>query len=322
MVFKIKCALMLLILQPLIIAAQPAIPVTDINKACYKAIKLPESPDFLAVSSDHAWVIDDGNSRVQKISVNSNQPLITDTIPGACAAPVIAFNAVWVMSCTEKKLYKIDDRTGIILDRISTGVSDAHGEMSLAVGGGSVWVLSDSLGILTRVNPSLNTIQAKISVMPHSYCAAFGYNAIWVTNTGSNSVQRIDIKTNTVVATIPVGKSPRFLSVGEQGVWTLNQGDGTVSRIDPVLNKTIATIDVNAPGPGGDIVAGGGKVWVVSTNAQKWLQTINPANNTITNIYLQVADNGKVKVDGAIRLSVNYVWVSNLYSKTVWVLKK
>ena len=141
-------------------------------------------------------------------------------------------------------------------------------------------------------------------------------------NTKDNSVQRIDTKTNSVIATIPVGKNQRFLSVGENGIWTLNQGDGTVSRIDPSTNKMTATIDVKAPGGGGDIAAGLGKVWVVSTNKERWLQSINPANNLIDKIYLQMDENKKkLKVDGAIRVSSKYVWVSNLYSQNVWVLK-
>ncbi len=309
---------------PFSLTAQPAGPVrVNISEVSYRAIWLPEAPDFLATDGDDAWVIDDNHNRLQKISVKSDRPLLIVDIPGACAAPVVGFNAVWVMSCSEKELYKIDKNSGRIIEKIITGIADAHGEMSLAIGDGSVWLLSDSTGVLERIDPHSNTIRSKIAVRPHSYCAGFGYHSIWITNTGENSVQRIDIKTDSVISTIPVGKKPRFLAVGEQGVWTLNQGDGTVTRIDPLSAKVVATIDVKAPGGGGDITAGAGKIWIVSTNTERPLQTINPANNTVEKIYMKNAGNGtKIKVDGAVRISTKYVWVSDLFSKTVWALKK
>ena len=296
--------------------------IIDIYKACYKAITLPKEPDFLAADGNTAWVVDNNNNRVQKISAESNKPLLTDTVNGACAAPVIAYNALWVVSCTEKKLYKIDKNTGKILAKIATGVADDNGEMALAAGDGSIWMLTDSSGVLSRIDANTNKVTSKITVKPHSYCAAFGFDAVWVSNYNNNSVQKIDIKSNIVVATIPAGGKPRFISAASAGVWTLNQGDGTVTRIDPSKNALVATIDVKAPGGGGDITSGSGAVWIVSTNKERPLQTINPATNTVNAIYLQTADKGKIKVDGAARASGHYVWVSNLYSKTVWAIKK
>ncbi|HEV3326480.1 MAG TPA: hypothetical protein VG052_12775, partial [Puia sp.] len=156
-----------------------------------------------------------------------------------------------------------------------------------------------------------------------SYCAGFGYGAVWVTSSGESTVQKVDVKTNTVVATIPVGKNPRFISVGERGVWTLNQGDGTVTRIDAATNKVIATIAVNAKGPGGDIAEDGSKVWIVSTNKNRPVQTIDAASNKIETIYSQANGDGKeMRVDGAVRASGRFIWISGLYYQKVWIMKK
>jgi len=315
-----SCLLSLLSLTALSQTSPPA--VIDINKAAYKAITLPEEPDFLAADGNTAWVVDNNNNRIQKIAVTGNNPLVVDTIPGACAAPVIAFGAVWVVSCTEQKLYRLDAVSGKVIAKIPTGIADVNGEMSLAAGDGSVWLLTDSSGVLTRFNPRNNIAEGNVQVRPHSYCAAFGFGSVWVSNYADGSVQRIDVKTNTVTATVTVGNKPRFLSTGAGGVWALNQGDGTVTRINPATNKVAATIDVQAPGGGGDITAGDSKVWVVSTNKQRPLQTINPVDNTVSNVYLQTKDAGKVKVDGAARAAGKYVWVSNMYSKLVWVFKQ
>jgi virginiamycin B lyase len=325
---KLKLLLRLLVLLPLpgslpLLAQTGDLIRTAIDKACYKVITVTARPDFIAADGNYAWVVDDNNSGIKKISAHDTKPLLAVTVPGACAAPVVAFDAVWVVSCAEKKLYKIDRTTGRVLAKITTGVADANGEMSLAAGSGSIWLLSDSSGVLTRINPQTNTIQATVQVRPHSYCAAYGYHAVWVTSTGESTVQRVDAGRNTVVATIPVGKNPRFISVGDQGVWTLNQGDGTVTKIDPETNQVTATIDVQAKGPGGDISEGGGKVWIVSTNIARPVQTINTATNAVEMIYDQAGGDGKpFRVDGAVRVSGSYVWVSGLYRQKVWVFKK
>ena len=179
-----KLKLISVIIFPLSLVAQTAPVIGNMNTACYKVIAMPGRPDFITASGNDAWVIDDGNSRIRKIAVNSSKPLLTVMVPLACAAPVIAFDAVWVISCAERKLYKIDKITGRILAKIATGVADPNGEMSLAAGNGSIWMLSDSSGVLTRINPRTNTVQAKVKVNRLSFCAGYGDNAVWVTSWG------------------------------------------------------------------------------------------------------------------------------------------
>lgn len=312
------------LLFPLLSISQNGpVKLVDIHTAAYQTLRVGEKPDFIATDGDNAWVIDDHQNRIIKLSPNNNTPLLLIHIPEACTAPIVGFNAVWVMSCSEKKLYKVDHTTGTILAKIPTGLADEKGEMSLAIGGGSVWLLSDSTGVLTRIDPVTNAVQNKIMVLPHSYCAAFGHNAIWVTNYRNNSVQKIDMATNSVTTTIGVGAKPRFLTAGDQGVWTLNQEDGTVSKINPLSNKVVATINVHAIGAGGDITADSRNVWVVSTNPENPVQTINALTNRIETIYQQKSTDKKaLKVDGGVRISKNYVWISGYHSKTVWVLKR
>jgi YVTN family beta-propeller protein len=122
-------------------------------------------------------------------------------------------------------------------------------------------------------------------------------------------VTRVDPRTNLIVETIAVGKSPRFLAVGEGAVWVLNQGDGTVSRIDPKTNKVVATIDVGMPGPGGDIAAGEGSVWVTSYDFP--LSRIDPSINRVAQQF--VGPGGD-----AVRVGPGAVWLSNGREQNVW----
>jgi virginiamycin B lyase len=85
-----------------------------------------------------------------------------------------------------------------------------------------------------------------------------------VTSTERGLLTRINPYTNVIEATVTVGPNPRFLAVGEGSVWTVNQGDGSITRVDGKTNTVVATIEAGLPGPGGEIAVGEGSVWVTS----------------------------------------------------------
>jgi streptogramin lyase len=301
--------------------------VIEISKVAKAVIKLDGYPDFFAVDGNDVWITN--TKRIEKLSINSTKPVLTIDVPEPCGAPTVGFGSLWVENCSDKSIYRIDRTTGRVLAKIATGLANKYGELSLALGAGSVWVLSDSSGILTRINPIKNKVEKKIKVNPLSYCVVYGYDAIWVTNTGhveysktgeakarkAGSVQRINPKTNKAEATINVGFAPLFIAAGENGVWTLNQGDGTVSRINPHTNKLNATIDVKASGLGGEIATGTGKVWIRGYKTA-FLVSVDPQSNSVDKRYGPIAGSGAVRVTAD-----NHIWVSAHDINMVWVIK-
>ncbi len=273
-------------------------------------------PDFIATEGSTAWVTNEG--RVQKLSFDHLDPVATVPLPSPCGVMVVAFGTLWVANCQDASVYRIDLSTAAITAIIPTGLADPTGELSLAAGAGSIWVLTDPSGALSRIDPHANRVIATIQVAPLSFAAAFGFGSVWITNTGESgaqtagSVERIDPQTNSVIATIPLGPAPRFLAAGEGAVWTLNQGDGTVTRIDPQTNKVAATIAVGLPGPGGDIATGAGRIWVRAANVL--LSVIDPLTNRVITRFGPPAGSGGVRVGDGI------VWVTAHDTNTVWAL--
>ncbi len=312
----LRHALLGLCLLSRIAGAQDTIPLRTIAARATATLRIPGSADFLVLDDDHAWVTNEG--RVERLASDDSIPTATVPIAEPCGAMAIDFGTLWVVNCRAKTLVRVDLATVRVVAEIPTGVADPTGELSVATGAGSVWLLTDSTGVLSRVDPATNRISARISVQPHSYAAAFGYGSVWISTTGRSgahdegSVQRIDPATNRVVASIRVGPTPRFLAVGEGGVWTLNQGDGTVSRIDPATNTLVATIPTAAPGTGGDIATGAGRVWVRASKIL--LQVIDPRQNTVVERYGPPAGSGAVRANG------RHVWVTAHDIHTVWVL--
>jgi len=293
----------------------PPEPVAIADRAL-ATLTVPGFVDFLAADGDTVWATNEG--RVEAFRPDASMPVATVTLVKPCGAMVVAFGSLWVANCRTASVDRIDLHTRQLTASIATGLADLRGELSLAAGGEAVWVLSDRSGVLSRLDPQTNQVAARFQVAPNSFAAGFGFGAVWITNTypvdgpGPGSVQRIDAATGSVVATIPVGPEPRFLAVGEGAVWTLNQGDGTVSRIDPATNSVAAVIDVGMKGSGGDIAAGGGRVWVRG----KWtlLVAIDPARNQVIEVF------GPPAGSGAVRVAGKRVWVTAHDVRTVWVL--
>jgi virginiamycin B lyase len=296
--------------------AQDTVPAQPIASRAYQTLHVRGYADFLVLHDGYAWVTNE--SRVERLAPDDSVPVAVVPINDPCGAMTIDFGALWVANCRTRSLVRVDLSSAAMVAEIPTGLADPTGELSVASGAGSVWVLSDSNGLLSRIDPLNNSVQAQIRVQPYSYAAAFGFGSVWVSTTGSpgavnsGSVQRIDPSTNRVVATIPVGPAPRFLAVGEDGVWTLNQGDGTVTRINPNSNKRVATIETAVPGPGGDIAVGAGRVWVRASKIL--LQAIDPSTNTIVERY------GPPAGSGAVRADDRRIWVTAHDVHTVWVL--
>jgi YVTN family beta-propeller protein len=302
---------------------QPAL--VPIEKTAVATIHLKGFPDWLEIGFGSLWVSNVGLGAVQRIDPETNKVVAEIKVNRPCAAMAASYGSLWVASYKDKAIVRIDAKNNQVSASIPVMVADS--EASIAAGEGGVWVLTDDQGVLSRINPDTNQVAAQIKVKPYSYAAMAGFGAVWVTNTGKapesrsqghpgneshGSVQRIDPQTNRVVATIAVRSQPRFLAVGEGAVWVLNQTDGSVSRIDPNTNRVVATIEVGVPGPGGDIAAGEGAVWIRATKIL--LSVIDPKTNQVIQRF------GPAQGSGAVRVGNGNVWVSAHDVNKVWRL--
>jgi virginiamycin B lyase len=294
------------------------VPVRFNYRKIRASLKVPGFADFLVADGEAVWTTNRG--RIEKLQRDQPRPVTTVAVPNPCGAMEVGFGAVWVANCQDVSLYRIDRQSARVAAIIPTGLADRRGELSVAIGADSVWILTDQAGILARIDPKTNQVIARIQVAPYSYAATFGFGSVWITNTGpakndhNGSVQRIDPALNHIVATIPVGPAPRFLAAGEGAIWTLNQGDGSVSRIDPASNRVVATIATDVAGLGGDIAIGAGRVWV---RAEKvLLSAIDPETNRIIERF------GPPAGSGAVRVAGHFVWVTAHDIQTVWVLQR
>jgi virginiamycin B lyase len=271
---------------------------------------VPGAPDWLALGDDAVWVSNAPKGSVSRLDATTNR--VTDTIATGkepCAGLAIGFSSLWVPNCGDSTVARVDLTSRKVSATFRTGIADSEGGVAIAAG--SFWILTDKNGTLARIDPDTNKVVAEVYVARGSVAVAGGDDALWVTSAAQHVVTRVDPHRNLVTATIPVGREPRFLAVGEGAVWTLNQGDGSVSRIDPATNKVVATIDVGVPGPGGEIAAGEGSVWVTVFDVP--LSRIDPETNTVVQQF--VGPGGD-----SVRVGLKSVWLTNLRAGNVWRL--
>jgi virginiamycin B lyase len=271
-------------------------------------------PDWLAVVESEAsvWVSNHPLDTVSRLDAKKNVVAATvhlglSTEPSSGLAA--GFGSLWVPCLGWKHLFRVDLKTNGVTAMIPTTIGFREG--SIVTGAGSVWLMTNSRGTLSRFDPDTNKIAAKISVASGSYGLTFGEGAVWVASTKHGTVARVDPDTNRLVATIPVRKSPRFIAAGEGAVWVVNQSDGSVSRIDPKSNKVVATILVGIPGAGGEIAVGEGSVWVSSFDYP--LSRIDPSTNKVVQQFYGPGGD-------AVRVGMGSVWLSNLREGNVWRL--
>ena len=264
-----------------------------------QVLTVPGFADFLVIDGDTVWATNKG--RVEHWSRSGKLGEVAMTHP--CGAMAIAAGSLWVADCDQGTLNRIDLQTAKRVASIATGIADRSGELNVVAGAGSIWVASDAKGMIARVDPASNAVIASIPVDPATSYLAFGLGSLWAVSGSHQSIARIDPASNTVVSTTALGKAPGFLVAGEGAVWVQEQGDGTLARLDPVSGAVTDRVKVGANLKWGDIDAGGGKVWLRTTDDQVFA-VIDAKTLAI------IARVGKPAGSGALRYTAAGLWTT------------
>jgi virginiamycin B lyase len=272
-----------------------------------KTFAVGGDPDWMAVAKDSVWVSISSLNRVSQLHAKQNRVGHVVAVADPCSGLVAAFGSLWVPSCGKHTLLRVDLKTGKVSATIPSGPADSEG--CIAAGAGSIWLATNTAGVLSRFNPKTNTLVASIAIPSGSFCPVFAGGFVWISSTEHSVLTKVDPSTNQAVAQIPVGKNPRFVTAGAGSVWCLNQGDGTISRVDASTGKLAASIDAGLAGHGGEIAFGFDAVWV--TLMKFPVTRIDVHRNVVSS---QWAGPG----GDSIRAGHGSIWLTNLKAGIVW----
>ena len=241
-----------------------------------------EGASDFAASEDALWVSSRTAGAVGRIDPATNKVLHRATIgQDLCVGLAADFDALFLPRCQPALIARLDTKTNTPGEPI---VSPLLGSArALATGIGSVWVIMDARGAITRLDPVGNVAVAEIYTSPGATSLAFGEGALWVANPEQNSVTRINPHNNLIVETIATPNGPVAVTTSEGAVWTWNRSDGSLTRIDSTTNAIVVTVKLNEGTGEARIAAGYGSVWVSRDGAP--LTRIDARTNQVAQVF-------------------------------------
>jgi len=289
----------------------PGVPAVQVPFASLKpeaTWKIGETADWVAIAPDAVWVAGTKPDFVYRIDPKTNKIVASVPLPAeACAGLELAFGSVWVPVCTTPtSLLRIDSKSSRLSATLNSGPAGPEG--GIAASSDSIWLVTDIVGTLVRIDPETNTIRQKVQIDAGSFNPVFSEGVVWVSGNETNTLAAVDATTGKLLENVAVGPKPRFLAAGSGSVWTLNQGDGTISRVDARTKRLVATVNAGLPGPGGNICFGGGSLWATLFGLP--LTRIDHETNKVVRQW-------KGKGGDSMRFGHNAIWLTDYHAGTL-----
>jgi streptogramin lyase len=93
---------------------------------------------------------------------------------------------------------RVDSKTGAPQATVAAGPADSEG--GIAVGAGSVWIVTSKESDLVRIDPATNAVTAHIRIPAGSFNPIFANGSVWVSSNAGGTLVRVDPATNKVVS--------------------------------------------------------------------------------------------------------------------------
>jgi streptogramin lyase len=272
-----------------------------------------EAPAPAWLSFTNTVLVPNGTAHtIARIDPKAKEAKFGDPIPGVqkpCAGMVNAFGSLWTGDCAEGALVRIDAKTAKVTAKVASGIGPAA--LGLAAQADSLWLLSDTRGTLSRIDPDQNQVVAELRVPADCTSLIFAEAALWLACPAEDRVLRVDPATNLVDKSIEVAAKPEAVAAGENSIWALCAKDGKLDRIDPKTNKVTKTIELGAPATGGSLAFGENFVWVSMPGFP--IARIDPGTDKVMQQFY--GEGG-----GLVRVGLGSVWLANLEAGTLWKL--
>ncbi|MCU1329316.1 MAG: hypothetical protein JWN34_4686 [Bryobacterales bacterium] len=247
-----------------------------------------------------------GAKATDPLTVKAVDPI---AVKKPCGGAVSAFASLWVPSCGDGSLLRLDSRSAKVKATIQTGALDMRG--SIVASPDSVWLIADNRQTIVRIDPDQDAVVAELRVPPGCGNMIFAETSLWLTCPEQNKVLRINPVTNLIDKRIEVGAKPVALASGQGSIWVLCGKEGKLDRIDPKTDKVAKSIDLSVPDVNGAMAFGEGALWVTMTGFPLTRVDISEVDKE------RVAQQFWGEGGGGILTSAGALYLSNLNNGTV-----
>jgi molecular chaperone DnaK len=244
--------------------------------------------DGLVVEVDNLWVTAtfgtrDGTPGLFRLDLASGEVEDSFILDGEPIGLEVADGSLWVALRGAGEVVRIDPETGAQIETVETP-GRPH---ELSFGAGALWVATQD-GILYRIDPSDNSVQATNQLAPELSSVAATDQAIYVSYGGDpGTVAAIDPESFEVLNQVQVDGDVDQLALSDSGLWVCQRSGTTVSRIDPDSFEVTAEVEVGAEPAG--IAVDGDRIWVIN-NGDGTLSLIDgPSAEALTSLSVGTA---------------------------------
>jgi virginiamycin B lyase len=260
---------------------------------------------FFGFGFDALWMM----SGPKLVRINASDNFVSETLIKGATGQIrrVAFgeDAVWLADAGSQRIYKVDPDSGTVLLDFYVDIY-GHIESTIAIGNGSVWIVTVNDRLLERFDVATGESQASIPLPSAASAVVFEYGAAWVIASRESELYRIEPETNLITDTIAVRPVPRTMTAGEGSVWVQSE-PGAVQRVDPASRRVIASVDTKLDG-WGDIGVGGGYVWFSLPGV---FVQIDPQTNSIVRM-MNGLGTGLAQEGHSIRYGGGSLWVGGI----------
>jgi YVTN family beta-propeller protein len=169
--------------------------------------------------------------------------------------------SLWVVDRLVNSVSRIDLATAKVEDEVPVGADP----LRTAFGFGALWVANSDDATVSVIRPGVAEPET-VQVEGRPFGIDAGEGAVWVGSNSLSQIVRIDADTRRVVARINVSREQFIPSglfdvvAGAGAVWGANWDELTLVRVDPETNRVVARIELSGAPRG--IAIAGDAVWV------------------------------------------------------------
>jgi DNA-binding SARP family transcriptional activator len=262
------------------------------------AIPLPGRPTDLAAAGGRLYVATVDSATLTIVDGRTRRIVRIVALPIAPAAVAAEGDRVWVADRRRGLVMRFDAGYESPSARVRYPRARASGPtglnvrepVSLATGGGAVWV-TDGSQRLTRIDARSGAV-AQVSAPVTLDGVTGGAGAVWAFSSRAAAVVRVDPRTSTVgeppiqIATRRGSDKPYPIAIATTPgtVWVLNGNTATVTRIDTAQGSVRDTVSVGVDRLPRGISASGRTVWVANFDGS--VSRIAPGEATPSSIWI------------------------------------
>jgi streptogramin lyase len=239
-----------------------------------------------------------------------NDTTVNDAPASSVASAVALHEPVKAVAVGDERVwlaaYEADEV--IAIERADDSVSlrlEVPRPKSIAVGFGSVWVVSGRDDSLYRLDPLERTDPLAIPLGEGAAPSDVAVDArwVWVANAGTNEVVRVDPDLGAIDADVPLGTEPRAIATGDGSVWVTLIDAASVVEIEPAEARRADNAIPVGELPV-DVAVGEDGVWVAS-GARGTVDRIDPATGEVAGQPIEAGSRPR-----GIAAGLGSVWVA------------